>query len=315
MDNERKEIGYVKGFYIDVDVGNDNTFEITVPRNSGIGIGSIVVEPATEYGGVISKIVTETNVETVTFGGCTFRGLLGKKIIRPANEGVDDYRIVNGDIDTIVRTFLREFGLNDLYEYTGTDTTTVSWQFDRYCTFLDGIEKMLNSIGKRISLKYNELTNKVDISVEDITDWSEDVEMSDDCGVKIKLTRNQGTANHLIVLGKGELHERAVVDLYVDADGNVSTTQTFTGVDEVVETYELTSEEDATALIEGGTKRLNEMERKKIEFNVSEMQDVELHDIVGSRDYASGEYFKAKVTQKIVRGYEYKKTIEYKVGE
>lgn len=313
--SEGEEIGFAKGFHADFDVGDTNDFELEMPKTEDCGVGYMVAEPNTEYGGILSKIITETDAQNVIYGGLTFRGMLSKKIIRPLKEGTDDYRIVSGNVGGIIVTFLTEFQLTDLFEAESTDVTITSFQFDRYCTFLDGITKMLKSIGQKIVLKYEEATGKVKISVEAIHDWTEDIEMSDDCGLKVKLTRDEGCPNHLIVLGKGELHERKVVDLYMDAKGNVSTSQTFFGVAEVVETYEMTSEEDEASLISEGTEKLQSYERKKFEFTVDDMTEVELLDIVGARDYATGEYFTTYVSQKIVRGNETQKTIEYKVGE
>jgi hypothetical protein len=39
------------------------------------------------------------------------------------------------------------------------------------------------------------------------------------------MTLNNSGVNHLICLGSGELQNRIVVHLYVDADGNISQTQ------------------------------------------------------------------------------------------
>ena len=59
-------------------------------------------------------------------------------------------------------------------------------------------------------------------------------------------------------LGKGELAQRTVIDLYADESGNVSKTQSMFGIDEVERAYDYSSAEDAD-LEQEGIKRLKEL--------------------------------------------------------
>lgn len=311
INTEGEQDGYVKNFYLDMEVGSGNTFVITVPKGSELTYGCMIAEAGTEFGGIITNIETNTSDTTVTWGGRTFRGMFEKRIIRPANEGVDDYRTASGNVATIINAFLKEFGLNSLF-VCDESAYAVTYQFERYVTFLHGINRMLESIGCILTFQYNDTDNMVHIIVKEATDHSDNVELSNDYKIKIKFNADKGTVNHLVCLGKGELHERVVIDLYVDAEGRISQEQTFTGLDEVVEVYENTSCE-AEELMPYGIQQLQDIVRQTAEFTIDEIEDMELEvgDIVGAREYTTGINFKHTIIRKIIRGYEDKKTIEY----
>ena len=303
--------GYVKNFYLDMEVGEGNTFVITVPKDSELTYGCKIAEAGTEFGGIITNIETNTSDTTVTWGGRTFRGMFEKRIIRPLKEGVDDYRTASGNVATIINAFLAEFGLNSLFVCDASEYS-VTYQFERYVTFLHGMNRMLETIGCILTFQYDDDDNMVHIIVKKATDHSDSVELSNDYKIKIKFNADKGTVNHLVCLGKGELHERVVIDLYVDAEGKISQTQTFTGLDEVVEVYENTSCE-SEELMSYGIQQLQDIVRQTAEFTIDEIEDMELEvgDIVGAREYTTGINFKHTIIRKIIRGYENKKTIEY----
>ena len=105
--------------------------------------------------------------------------------------------------------------------------------------------------------------------------------------------------NHLICLGSGELKDRTVIHLYVQADGSIGKTQYYTGIDEVAEVYENTNAE-AEDLEEGGRDRLEKLIGKQtFKMDVSSLgMEVDIGDIIGGRDYITGIYVKKPVTGK-----------------
>ena len=66
-------------------------------------------------------------------------------------------------------------------------------------------------------------------------DYSAQIEYSSDMNANYSMVINKMGVNHLICLGSGELRNRTVVHLYVDGNGNISQTQTFTGLEERAE--------------------------------------------------------------------------------
>ena len=126
---------------------------------------------------------------------------------------------------------------------------------------------------------------------------------------------NRGGVNHLICWGQGDLALRQVIDLYVDEKGNVAETQTYFGLDEIVETYDYPNAETLEELRKSGIERLNELKNyQKMEVNVQDMQ-VELYDIIAGREEITGLYIKQPVNQKMVRVNNNILKTEYKVGD
>lgn len=307
-DASGNELGMLIDYTLDVDIGKENDFELVVPASAPIREGFRIFSYGSECGGVIKRSKVDTASNDITYGGYTWRGMLLKKVIRPLSG--QDHRTVSGNVATVLNALLAESGLSGLFVCDPGAATISNYQFARYCTLLDGVNAMLRSISKRLDLAYR-TDGKVHIRIEDIADHSEELEFSDDCNIQLILTQDKSTANHLICLGKGELKDREVLDLYVDVAGNVSKTQTFFGLDEIVEVYDYSGSED---LEKDGIKKLQEMAREKAEMNVSDV-DVALYDIVGARDYRNGSYIKREVTQKIIRVKQGTVTTEYKVGD
>ena len=90
--------------YIDIDIGNNNDFEIHVSRSfyhsSGIREGYRICVVGQEYGGIIDKIKSVSEEQEIILSGRTWRGLLTQKIIIPPEE--QDYKIAYGDAHQII---------------------------------------------------------------------------------------------------------------------------------------------------------------------------------------------------------------------
>lgn len=306
---------------IDVDVGETNDFQLIIRRDeytSDFVQGNIVYVPFTEYGGIIGEIDTDTSLDTLTIQGDTWRGLLDKKIIQPASG--QDYATATGELNTIIRTLVNsEF--SDLL-VGSTDDTGVSvsgYQFDRYCTLLEGLKKMLKSVGYKLQISLIQLglgnPSHVEIGAVPIEDYADDIELSQDSKLNFRFANIYNGINHLICLGQGELKERQVLHLYVDEDGNIGQTQYFTGIRELVAIYDYSSAESFDVLREEGTKRLREiMNSQTFEMDVQTLDlSVEIGDIIGGRDYLTGIYAKQPVKAKVWRQENGVESLTYKV--
>jgi hypothetical protein len=131
----------------------------------------------------------------------------------------------------------------------------------------------------------------------------------------MEVNKRYNRVNHLICLGKGELAERLVVHLYLDADGNVSENQTFFGLDEYAEVYDYSSAESREELVKGGTSRLKEgTDAVNMNFD-AENTIYDIGDIVGATEHKTGIATVEKITKKIVTIKNGQVNIEYKVGE
>ena len=296
----------------DFEVGHEsNDFQIVIKREEyeSIPKKARIYIPDTELGGLFRQLDTDTEQGIICPGGITWRGMMTKKIIRPAAGA--DYATDSGELNAIIKAKV-EAAFPGLFIGVSTSTgVTVNWQYERYCTLEDGLKKLLQSVGYRLDLSYSQSSKAVIAQAVPIVDYSESIEFSSDLRVNYQMKQQGDGVNHLICLGKGELKNRIVRDLYIDQNGNVSTTQYYTGIDEIAEVYD-SSGSEATDLVRTGSERLISVANKDV-FNIKVDPEIEvaIGDIVGGRDYLSGMTMAAPVWSKIIKYQAGMTSIEY----
>lgn len=316
-DSSGKELRTLLFSTYDFEVGKEeNSFQIAIKRQEYEYIpksGRIYI-PDTEYGGLFREIDTTTKQDLIMPGGMTWRGMMKKKIIVPPAGA--DYATDSGELNAIVKSRV-ESALPGLFKGSteSTGESVSGYQYNRYCTLEDGLTALLKSKGYRLDIRYSQIQKAVVVSAVPIVDYSEDIEFSSDMQLNYTMHMQGNGVNHLICLGQGELKDRIVYHLYVDQYGNISTTQYYTGIDEVAEVFDYAGAE-LDDLIQFGKERLQEvMNDNRFEITVDPAMEIEIGDIVGGRDYLSGMSMTAPITGKIVRWEKGFKTIEYKIED
>lgn len=292
----------VVDYDFDMDMGDTNDFQVTATYASWIPeikIGDLIYIPGTEFGGIIKNITSATNTGNIYLMGYTWRGYLSKRVIRPPTGS--DYYIATGELNNIIRSLVTIPGFVVPTISTGI---TVNYQFERYCSVLDGIEKMLRTVGYRLDIQYvqTETGGYVQVQAVKAGLYGESIEYSQDSMIDFNSEDNQMGVNHLICLGTGELKDRLVVDLYADRAGNISQTKTISGIDEIIEVFENTGAERET-LIETGTNRLEELlSSKTFTVNIKQTSnELYIGDIVTGQDYITGNKVTKPIINKIVK--------------
>lgn len=315
-----RDIAPVMDADVDFSVGEDNDYEIKIRRDSWrekYTFGNVLYIPGTEYGGIIGEINTDTSLDTISILGRTWRGKLDKKIIVPP--AGQDYATASGELNQILRDLIAgQFGDYFVVSQNDTGINIAGYQFERYCTLLAGITKILKSVEHKLHIEYVQQERGqpgyVELSAVPIIDYADKIELSQDSQLNFNFKNNRNGVNHLICLGKGELQDRQVIDLYVQKDGSIGTTQYYTGIQEVTEVYEDTSSESAE-LQEKGTEKLQElMNSTTFSMDVETLGiDVEIGDIIGGRDYLTGLYAKKPIKGKIYKVTGGKESLEYEI--
>ena len=315
------EISPLRFKKIDVDLNDTKDFVATIAASrysDDIEKNGRIFIPNTEFGGLVGEIETRTGDNEVLIKGRSWRGVLSKKIIKPPKGQA--YKVVSGDLNEILKTLIEESNLTELFETsTMISEPITSFKFDRYTDLLSGIEKILKSKGHKLSIMYKQgeqgEPGKVLIEAAKIEDYSSRVELSQDNKLDFTFSQTKNGVNHLICLGKGELTDRVVVDLFLQTDGSIGTVQHYFGVDEVEEVYEDTSAEDENELIEQGKERLAEITNKQsFAMDVSRLNiTAEIGDIIGGRDYITGMSLSKPISNKIYTEENGVVKIEYKL--
>lgn len=289
-----RELGEIKDANVTVDLNGNRTFSVQIARSNWreeLTFSSLIYIMGTEYGGIIGEVLTDTTLDYVELKGLTWRGRLAKKIIQPPT-GLD-YRTVSGELHTVMKSLIEpEFDGLFVVSQRDTGVSVSNYQFDRYCTLLDGLTKMLKSKGYRLQLTFRREQNEpgyLYIEAVPIVDYSNRIELSRDCQMNYTMDDKRDGVNHLIVTGKGELQDRNVFHLYVQKNGSIGKTQYYTGLQEIAEVYENTSTE-TDELEETSREKLQElMNKKTFKMDVAALGiDVNIGDIVGGRDYLTG---------------------------
>lgn len=310
-DTNGSEIGFLTDFNLDLDIGSTNDFEIsTVAKKKIMDFGYSVYADETEYGGIISKVEVNTELDKIAYSGQTWRGILNNYIISPPPG--EDYKIVSGNVSTIISGLISDFGIGSLYSVAASEIAVTNYQFDRYCTLLSGVEKMLKSVGYRLNISCQ--NGAVRLTPTLIHDYSDELEYSQDSNINFRIQDNQNGVNHLVCLGQGDLKYRQVLNLYLLADGTIGTTQYYTGLSERADVFDFPAVESLDELEKFGRERFALLlNSQKMEMTIGDIA-VELGDIVGGRERITGIYMKKPITQKIVKGDAYSMKISYKVG-
>lgn len=297
-DRDHVDQGVILAYRLDAAWGADeNNFEIVLPSDSHIDFGALVYVDGTQLGGVIdAKSPDGTGeVSTVTYTGRTWHGILAGSVISP-DEG-EDYYTYDGDANDVIRAIIARQGLGDVFACEGSSGIAVKGRFDRFANAYAGLSKMLTrDAAARGKLSFEKAPGgKCMLQAVQAAEYTDEVD-SDRYGFKSVI--DSRPVNHLVCLGEGDLKDRDVVHLYADADGNVSTTQTFFGIDERAETYEYNNVEH-DELVEAGIEKLEELQMTSgVEMTVvSDLGVFDVGDVVGAFDNLTGLYAESVVTK------------------
>ena len=303
--SDLRELGAVRDANLTVDLNRNRNFSLQIARSywrPELTFSSLIYVPGTEYGGIIGEVLTDTTLDYVELKGLSWRGRLAKKIIEPP--AGSDYKVVSGELHTVMKSLI-EPEFDGLFVVSAEDTGVIvsNYQFDRYCTLLDGLVKMLKSKGYRLKLSFRREQNEpgyLYIEAVPVTDFSDRIELSRDCKLNYTMDDKRDGVNHLIVTGKGELQDRNILHLYVQENGEIGTEQYYTGIQEIAEVYENTSTETDELMSAAEDQLRSLMGKKTFKMDVAKLgMDVGIGDIVGGRDYLTGMYM-AKPVENIV---------------
>jgi len=315
-DTALAEIGFVDELHsfdaeisqeLDADI-NANSFSLAVSEHvweaDPIVAGDYIYVPGTEFGGRAEQIQHSTLRKTVTVSGVTWRGMLYRKIILPADEA-DYFTIVATEANTAI-AYLVGSSLGPMFAVSEADSgITITNKSFRYTNLLLGLEDMLAEEGAALQITFDQATKLITLSARPIVDYSDTIDLSQDYGTDMVTTEGGfDRYNHFIALGAGELAARDIVHVYRLANGTITTTPpAWVGTaDDWVTTYDYPNPETVAILQQGAEKRAKEYTPlKQVEIDPSVVGlDLLLGDVVGARDRLTGMAGTAVVVGKLL---------------
>lgn len=299
----RVEIGYIRDATLDMAVGaSENNFELTVGiERELLEKSGVIYLEGLKRGGIIDdrKIMTRRGdglESQVVYKGRTFEGHLARLYLSPGS--TQDHIIVSGHVKDIYAYLIGYLGQGSILAVDESTEGYLSTQFkfDRYIDLYSGLRKMLATIGHKLTLCWAE--GHIALGSEPITDYSGAEFDSIKTDISIEAKR---PVNHLMCLGSGEGKKRIELNYYADEKGNISTKQTFFGIDYIGAKYDYPNAE-REELKEAGPAKLKKMQDFS-GFNVIVPPDIDLtiDDIVAGRESKTKTVVTTTISKMILR--------------
>lgn len=316
IDSALHELGDIE-FDVDLEIGSTEKSTNDFELNSNILFAKDTAGfyiPGTEIGGLIEYSKDRTDQDYSTLKGYTWRGLLSKSIIMPPSGS--NYKIVSGEANSVIASMLSGI-LGDFFTVStaASGCTITNYQFPLYINMLDGLEGMLEAYGYRLKITANKVASNqpIQILVEAVEAQLIKGTYNEDNGIPMSFESDNMGINHLICGGSGELQNRMIRHLYIDSDGNVSTTQYYFGFDERQEFYDYANAESEDDLLDYGQKRLLELaSHRTLKMEAPEDYELEIGDLVQGV-FPDGTIIRSPIVQKIFKIENGMISTEYKI--
>ncbi len=289
---------------------DENDFELTYKQGETLPkAGSVFYCEGTDIGGVVRGY--KLTDKTIKVTGDTWSGILDTRAITPPKG--EDYLTVSGELNNIVSGLIHAAGLDHIIKVSKENSTikighhtfkaakqdATQGDTGRYMSVWSAIWQLCMIHHAKPLARWQGNPAHVLLNFAPRVDHTQNEELS--TSVYKMQVKSKRPTNHLICLGKGELKNREVLHLYADENGNISTTQTLTGIDEIAEIYDYSSSNN---LRTDGEKKLKKLQKAAQEIKVDipdgYKQIFDLGDLIGGVDLETGVSAKAVITKKVV---------------
>lgn len=304
------DVGLIEPYDGDFAYGNsENDFSVDTTGDSIPEVGAMMYAEGSDVGGIVTGYSSDAAMGTFSVVGDTWTGVLDRRVVGP--DSGSDYLALSGDVRDIVAALVSRAGLTGLFRvaegrtgitasHTFTGSTSSEQQdAGRYMGAWTAIWQVCVDHGCKCRFAWSDVERRVVVTVARLADYTDDEAQS--AGLATVGVSIRRPTNHLVCLGKGDLKAREVLHLYADRSGNVSTSQSIKGVDEIAEVYDDSSAE-GDKLRTDGTKKLRELWQASQEVTVKSgttSADFDLGDVIGGTDPWSGLTARAVVTKKV----------------
>lgn len=284
LDSYLHELGEIETD-IDIEYGTSedstNDFEVTDAQMQNVAAGGFYI-PGTEIGGLFDYVKINSDSDFRVYKGFTWRGLLKNSIIMP--DAGEDYKIVSGDANVVISNMLSGL-FGGIFSVSAEDSglTLSNYQFPLYINLLDGIEGMLEKNDYRLKITAQKVQSHrpIQILLEAVPAVQVSGTYNEDNGIAMSYVIDNMGINHLICGGSGELQNRMIRHLYIDNNGNISSTQYYFGLEERTAFYDYPNAESEDDLLEYGMQQLKELaSSKSLTMQAPEQFDLEIGDKV-----------------------------------
>lgn len=182
-----------------------------------INPGDYVYIENTEWGGPAERVRHSSDDSKVRVYGTNWRGLLKRRGVYPGKDQTH-YTIEPCEANKLMAQFLGGWR-RSLFSVSDENSGIICSGSIRYKPF---DETMATLIGENAGLHLVFSHGQVDLSVRKTDDLSKVIELSDEYDASVISQKRRGEYNHIIALGRGEMADRDIVEMWMLDDGTVT---------------------------------------------------------------------------------------------
>ena len=207
---------------VTIDPDKDCDWELIMPEGAWnkcpIHAGHYIYIEGSEWGGPVERVRHVSSEALVKLSGICWRGLLRRRVIAPAS-GQTHVILEKMDANSAI-AFLLDGWRADLFRVSSVDSGLVCSASLRYEPLLEALDNILGDTEGRLSVCFSGGT--VTLSAVPSRDMSEQVELSQEYDAQLISDSSVRLYDHIIALGRGEMEERQVVELWLNDDDTVT---------------------------------------------------------------------------------------------
>lgn len=200
----------------------DCDWELVMPEGAWskcpVEAGHYIYIENSEWGGPVERVRHVSSEGQVKLQGTCWRGLLRRRVISPA-AGETHFVLEEQEANSALSVLLGGW-YPGLFTVSGEDSGLVCSASLRYEQLLEAADTMLAAAGGRLSAVF--AGGRVTLSALPSRDMSDEVELSQEYDAQLVTDSSVRLYDHIIALGSGEMLERQVVELWLTADGSVT---------------------------------------------------------------------------------------------
>ena len=274
---------------ISTDPGEECDWELTMPEGAWercpILPGHFIYIDGTEWGGPAEQLRHISSDGQIRLRGTCWRGLLRRRVIVPPS-GKTHYTLGSTEGNAAIKALLGTWR-SDLFSVSEGSSGVKCSASLRYTPLLTALDDMLGSAGARLSAVFT--GGHVVLSSHPSRDMSDMVELSQEYDARLRTDSTAAVYNHIIALGRGELLDRQVAELWLLDDGYV--TDNPSAAPKVVSTmlYDYPAVESPEELVKAARRRLlSSAASHSMEIEMTDNIGLELTDTASVRDTLTG---------------------------
>ena len=291
--NELAQINEFDSFsaIITTDRDSDCDWELTMPEGAWkrcpIRPGHHICIEGSEWGGPVEQVRHVSSDGQIKLRGTCWRGLLRRRVIAPA-AGDTHVALPVTEANAAIAELIGSWQ-NRLFSVSTEDSGLLCSASLRYRTLLDALEDMLGAAGGRLRAVFGD--GQVHLSALPVRDMSDMVELSQEYDARLLTDHSARVYNHIIALGRGEMLERQVVELWLLPDGTLTDDVSLVPEPDSVSTllYDYSAVESPEELERSARSRLlSYAAESSMEIEMTDNIGLELTDTASVRDTLTG---------------------------